>query len=213
MGVAYFGFALKCDHQRRALKMDHWLNVLPVGLIMLACLYSIVSEDWATSILSISVVYIAGFVILIQFWPFSFSLVKLVTGLMSLVVLGVSINTYHSFRLPTINGEKLFRLVALSLVLLILGFLAVRISSYLLLPLEIVIGALFAIGFGVIQLGISQEPYKVFMALLVIIFGFEMVYSANETSLLVSGLLAVINLGLAMTGGYLIMNAKQGGAE
>ncbi len=193
--------------------MDYWFNFLPVALIMLACLYCIISENWATSILSIGLVYIAGFLILIQFWPFSFSLVKLVTGLMSLVVLGVSINTYHSFRMPTINGEKLFRLVALGLVFLILGFLAVRISKFLLLPLEIVLGALFAIGFGVIQLGISQEPYKVFLALLVIIFGFEMVYSANEASLLVSGLLAAINLGLAMIGGYLIMNAKQGGAE
>lgn len=193
--------------------MDHWVNILPVIAITAACLYSLISEEWETSILSISLVYIAGFLILIQFWPFSFSLVKLVTGLMSLVILGVSFNSYHSLHLPVINGQKIFQLVALGLVYLILGFMAVRISGFLLLPLEIGIGALFAIGYGIIQLGMSHEPFKVFLALLIIIFGFEMVYSANEGSLLVSGLLAFISLGLAMTGGYLIMHARQGDEE
>jgi hypothetical protein len=87
------------------------------------------------------------------------------------------------------------------------------ISNYLSIALEIVLAALLLIGFGIFQLGITHEPYKIFLAILVLFFGFELIFSANESSLLVNGLLAVVTMLIALMGSYMIINEFETGDE
>lgn len=173
----------------------------------------LIVDRWQWSLLSCALTYIAAFLIMIQFWTFSFSLVKLVSGLMSLVVLGLSINKRLRVTVVRSKAEQVFRLVAFTLILLIMVFLTGKVLESLSIPLEIVLASFVMIGFGVFQLGISQEPFRVIVAILILFLGFELIFSTNETSLLVNGLLSLITLLIAFIGGYVIVNEFESSEE
>jgi hypothetical protein len=49
---------------------------------------------------------------------------------------------------------------------------------------------------------------RVIVGLLTVLSGFEIIYAAIESSVLVTGLLAGVNLGLALVGAYLLISPK-----
>jgi hypothetical protein len=64
------------------------------------------------------------------------------------------------------------------------------------------------VGMGLLHLGMTQNPLRVVVGLLTVIAGFEVIYAAIETSVLVAGLLGVVNLGLALTGAYVLISGS-----
>ncbi len=52
------------------------------------------------------------------------------------------------------------------------------------------------------QLGTSGDPYLNIISLLSLLTGFEVIHAALERSTLLTGMLAVVNLGLALVGVY-----------
>jgi len=65
--------------------------------------------------------------------------------------------------------------------------------------------SLLLIGMGLLHLGITAQVLRVTLGLMTVLAGFEILYSAVEGSVLVAALLAVINLGLALVGSYLLI--------
>ena len=61
------------------------------------------------------------------------------------------------------------------------------------------------LGMGLLQLGMSDQPLRIIVGLLTLLSGFEVLYAAIENSVLVAGLLAVVTLGIASVGAYLIV--------
>jgi hypothetical protein len=59
-------------------------------------------------------------------------------------------------------------------------------------------------GVGLLHLGMTTRPFRVIIGLLTVLAGFEILYAAVESSVLVAGLLAAINLGLALLGSYFL---------
>jgi len=193
--------------------MDNWINLIPILILAAACIYIFIINDWRRVLIAYAILYISAFAIIAQYWSFTFSLVKLITGLMSLVVMGISINRYYALPEKKMKSELVFRLIALSLIFILVAFMVYRISNYLSIALEIVLAAMLLIGFGIFQLGITHESYKLFLAILVLFFGFELIFSANETSLLVNGLLAVVTMLVALMGSFIIINEFEEGEE
>ncbi|KAF0111028.1 MAG: hypothetical protein FD147_1234 [Chloroflexi bacterium] len=193
--------------------MENWINVAPILVITAACFFMMLTDDWKKNMISNGIVFLSAFLILIQFWSFSFSIVKLITGLMSLAILGISINRNDSIQNIKSRSEKIFRTGALTLIYLIIIFISTRVANYLSIPLELIISALFILGFGIIQLGMSQRLYKVFLAILLMFFGFELIYSANEASLLVNGLLALVMMLVSLVGGYILVSEYESREE
>jgi hypothetical protein len=70
---------------------------------------------------------------------------------------------------------------------------------------QVIAGSLILMGAGVVHLGLTSEPLNVTIGLLTILTGFEILYAAIESSILVAGLLAVISLGLGIVGSYLLI--------
>jgi uncharacterized membrane protein len=60
---------------------------------------------------------------------------------------------------------------------------------------------------GLLHLGIASHILRVIIGLMTFLSGFEVLYAAVEGSVLVAALLAVINLGLALVGSYLLIAA------
>ena len=61
------------------------------------------------------------------------------------------------------------------------------------------------IGMGLLNVGLSSQTLTSILGLLSIFAGFEILYAAVEASTLVAGLLATINLGIALVGAYLMV--------
>jgi hypothetical protein len=72
------------------------------------------------------------------------------------------------------------------------------------------IACLLLIGMGLLSLGFSGRPLPTFLALMTTLSGFEIIYAAVESSALMAGLLASVNLVIALTGAYLILSPSMG---
>jgi hypothetical protein len=73
------------------------------------------------------------------------------------------------------------------------------------LGLPVIGGGILLIGAGVVHLGVTSDPWRVTIGLLTLLAGFEILYGAVESSILVTGFLALVNLGLGIIGSYLLM--------
>jgi hypothetical protein len=82
-------------------------------------------------------------------------------------------------------------------------------STWLGLSIPIAWGSLILIGMGLLQLGISSQPFRVILGLLTVLAGFEILYATVESSALVAALLSAVNLGLSLAGAY-FLNLSQG---
>ncbi|MBN2256961.1 MAG: hypothetical protein JW704_03955, partial [Anaerolineaceae bacterium] len=63
---------------------------------------------------------------------------------------------------------------------------------------------------GLTHTGISTRPFRIILGILTILTGFEIIHAAVEFSFLVIGLLAGINLALALAGVYFGLFLKTG---
>jgi hypothetical protein len=68
---------------------------------------------------------------------------------------------------------------------------------------------LLLISLGLLHLGITSDPFQVIIGLLTVLAGFEVLYAAVESSVLVTALLAVVNLGLALAGSYFLNGTQE----
>ena len=65
-------------------------------------------------------------------------------------------------------------------------------------------GGLLLIGMGLMQIALRSSLYRNALGLLTLFSGFEILYAAVESSTLVAGLLAAVNLGVALVTAYLL---------
>jgi hypothetical protein len=81
------------------------------------------------------------------------------------------------------------------------------------MPFTLGMGAILLIGMGLLHLGMTTRPLRVLIGLLTMLSGFDLLYAAVENSVLVAGLLAVVTLGLALVGAYLLDTLSMEEAE
>jgi hypothetical protein len=67
------------------------------------------------------------------------------------------------------------------------------------------LGGLLLLGLGLLQLGLSRQGIRIVIGLLTFISGFEILYATLEASVLMTGLLAILNIGIAFIGAYLLL--------
>ena len=73
------------------------------------------------------------------------------------------------------------------------------------ISIEQLLGGGILIGMGLLHLGLTSSALRVIFGLLTVLAGFEILYAAVETSVLVAGLLAAVSLGLSLVGAYLLV--------
>jgi hypothetical protein len=183
-----------------------WIAVI---LILLAASGLLLSRDWRWSMGLLAVIYLSAFWMVARHWPVGMAAVKLVTGWMVTAALGMT-------RLGITKDESTvesfwprglwFRVFLAGIVILLTAAAVPRIEAIIPgLGLQVVAGGLLLIGLGLIHLGITGQILRVILGLLTMLAGFEIIYAAVESSILVAGMLAVVNLGLALAGSYLMM--------
>jgi hypothetical protein len=189
-----------------------------VILVSLTSLILLANLDWRITILALSLQYAGAFVLVALDWPTEMAASKLVAGWMAGAVLGmamVSVPRSEAGSASALSGwpdsprfptGRLFRLFAAILVILTVFSLAPRVQQTIPeFELVQVWGAMILIGMGLLQLGFTANPFRTIIGLLTLLVGFEVFYAAVVRSVLVAGLLAAVNLGLALIGSYLII--------
>lgn len=174
------------------------LAVTSIGLLL--------SRDWRWTLGLLAGQYFAAFLLILAYWPLSMSAAKLVANWMAVAVLGMT-QLSKNDRLSETSwpAGALFRVFAAGLVLITVTSAAQPANGWLpTAGLPLVWGGFLLIGMGLLHLGMTVHPLRITVGLLTTLAGFEILYASLENSILVTGLLAVITLGLALTGSYLL---------
>lgn len=174
-------------------------------------------RDWRWSILLLAVQYLGMFMLILQHWPVEMASVKVVAGWMSAAILGMTRSglardaSEEDHLLP--HG-RFFHLFAAATVVLIVAVVTPTVDTIMAdAGFPVTNGGLLLIGMGLLHLGITTRILHVATGLMTVLSGFEILYSTVEGSILVAALLAVINLGLALVGAYLLIASNAQGTE
>jgi hypothetical protein len=169
-------------------------------------------RDWRWSIVLLAVQYLGMFVLILQHWPVGMASVKVVAGWMSAAILGMTrsgLSDEGSNEESIWPRGRLFRLFAAAIILLIIRVVTPSVDNIMAdAGFPVTSGGLLLIGMGLLHLGITVRVLPVTIGLATVLAGFEILYSSVEGSVLVAALLAVINLGLALVGSYLMIAAQ-----
>jgi len=183
-----------------------WVAVV---VIVMTSVGLLLARDWRWSIILLAVQYLGMFVLTLQHWPVGMASVKVVAGWMSAAILGM---THSSLASEDSDEEynwprgRLFRLFAAAIIVLIAAVVTPSVDTIMAdAGFAVTNGSLLLIGMGLLHLGITGRILRVTIGLMTVLSGFEILYAAVEGSVLVAALLAVINLGLALVGAYLLI--------
>ena len=191
---------------------------IPVLLVAFTALVLLISAEWRLSIAALLVQYIGVSLLVQPYGLLGLSLAKLMSGWIAAVVLSMAMVSTPGIAdreikaktaqvaLPEVLSGRIFRLLASVLVFLVTLSIAPAIPSFV--PgaqLPQAYGALTLAGMGLLQLGLTNRPFRTVIGLLTALSGFEILYISVETSALVTGLLAAVTLGLALVGAYLLI--------
>jgi hypothetical protein len=184
-----------------------WFVVL---LILATSGTLLIQRDWRIQLGALALQYLAAFWLITRHLPFAMGSAKLVTGWMVVAALGMT-----RLGIATINEEENrvfsprgrgFPIILMGIVALVSAGATPRIEAVIPgLGLQVIAGSLLLIGAGLVHLGITADILRVTLGLLTMLTGFEVIYAAVESSILVAGLLAVTNLALGLVGSYLLI--------
>lgn len=189
-----------------------WFIVLVVTITSVGI---ILARDWRWLIIFLAVQYAGMFILTLQHWPIGMATVKVIAGWMSAAILGMTRSNLvenDDQTGDTLPQGRLFRLIAAGVVVLIAASGTPIVDAMMAdAGLAVSAGSLILIGMGLLHLGVTDRILQVTVGLMTVLSGFEILYTAVESSTLVAALLAVINLGLAMAGSYLMIasNAQE----
>lgn len=185
-----------------------FLFIPSVVLAFVTATILIISWDWRISIFFLAIQYLCVFVLVSMSWPLETAAVKLVAGWIACAVMGLALLNIPEESIkgnPRLISDIIFRLMASILA----GLFAFTGGANLVIWLpEVTVqqayGSMILIALGLLHLGLTNHPFRVVLGLLTVLSGFEILYAAVESSILITGLLAIVSLGLALVGTYLL---------
>lgn len=205
------------------------LELLRIGaaiLVTISSLLLLITVNWRGSIFLFGLTTFGVFLLLTNHWSPAMAVSQLVAGWMSGAVLALAMNSlpgaaqaeeeegspnpapgFHPESHSALKPGRLFFLLAAIFIGSVLFSQLGEIPRWFpdLGPAPAWSG-LVLIGFGLLKLGYTARVLPAFLGLLTSLSGFEILYASVQSSLLVAGLLAVIHLGLALAGAYLLVS-------
>jgi len=184
-----------------------WLAVI---LITVTSVGLLLARDWRWLIIFLSAQYFGMLILTLLHWPLGMASVKVVAGWMSAAILGMTRSglpredkTEKQSGLPR---GRMFRLFAAGIVVMVVATATPRVDAVMAnAGFAVTSGGLLLVGMGLLHLGVTDHILRVTIGLMTVLAGFEVLYATVERSILVAALLALINLGLALAGSYLLI--------
>lgn len=186
--------------------MSAFVDWLAFGLALGCGVALFLSRNWRWTLGLLAGQYLAVFLLVQITLPVSSAAAKLVTGWMACTILAIAQMNSQQAESSEANwpqGQG-FRVLTSGIVLLVTLALAESSLDLLGISLPAAWTGFLLVGLGLLQLGVTGQPFRVVIGLLTALAGFEIVYAGVENSALVTAFLVVINLGLAMAGSYFL---------
>jgi hypothetical protein len=185
------------------------LSFVPIILLSASSLGLMIARNWRWIIVSLVLQYIGVFWIITFIWPVGLAAVKLIIGWTAAAVLGASRLTsdLEDDEFSGLSG-RIFRALAAGLVWVLVFSIAEPVQYWIPASLPVLQAGLMLFGMGLLHLGMTTNPLRVVVGLLTVVAGFEILYASIETSVLLTGLLGVVNLGLSLVGSYTLLSAN-----
>jgi len=183
------------------------MSLITLPLLFSAALLVLISSSWKVKLLALLGQYLIVVFLVGQSWPLGLSAVKGISGLMSVAILsytqmGLALDPASK----QISTGRPFKLFAFILVAVLVFSIAPRLITWIPgLSLEQSTAGLLLIAAGLIHIALDSRILPTIMGLLTLFAGFELIYSVVEISTLLAGLLALINLGIALVGAFLLL--------
>ncbi len=179
-----------------------------VILVAITSVILLAGRDWRLAVSALGAQYVGVFILVALIWPLEMAAVKLVAGWIAAAILGMELVNRPE---KSLGDERfgwsgsLFRIFSAGLVgLAVLSFAPDMAKWMLTASYDQILGGLILAGMGLLHLGLTAHPLRTILGLLTVLAGFEILYATVETSALVAGFLAAINLGIALIGAYLL---------
>jgi hypothetical protein len=188
------------------------LSTLAFILIVITAMIILIFRYWLINALAMAVQYLAAFILVSLSWSMGMSVIKLIVGWMATAAVALTLFRQRPARSATEPEASLFfRGLAGLTVILIVFVTAPTLQSNIFPQLDLIIiqGGMALLTMAIMQLGTNSEPYLTVFSLLSFLSGFEVIHAGLEISTLLTGLLAVTNLGLALIGVYFVVKTSE----
>lgn len=188
------------------------LNLTTFIIIVITSMVILVFRDWRINTISLGVQYLAVFGLVTLSWPVGMAVIKVIVGWMAVAAIGFTCLRHMN---ETATNEPpaafIFRGLLGLVVIFVIFVSAPPVQSAMFPGLDVFIiqSGLMLIGIALMQLGTSSEPYLNIISLLSLLAGFEVIHAGIELSTLLTGLMVIVNLGLALAGVYFIIQANE----
>jgi len=189
------------------------MNILQISsfvIIVITSMTLLIFRNWRINATALALQYLAAFYLVTLSWPIGLAVVKLIVGWMATAAISLTCLRQMS---PQEDNETptalLFRAVAGLLVILVIFVLSPGLAEVIFpnVDPQIIQDGVMLMGMALMQLGTHAIPYLTILSLLSFLSGFEVIHSALEQSTLLTGLLVIVNLGLALVGVYFIIQS------
>ncbi len=181
------------------------ISIFALALIIVSSLIVIILDNFRYRLIAIASIYLAEFILVALVWPVGLASIKFVIGIICVIILfsaNHSSDTQDSAKFNT--SYRMLKAVITILIWLMVFYFSNQLLVWVPTSQNLIKGSLTLIGMGIVQVGIISDTKSVILGLLMFFAGFEILYSAIETSVLLAGLLALVNFGLSLVGSYLI---------
>ena len=204
------------------IELASW-STFAASLVTLTALLLFITSNWRWSIGLLAIQYGGVFLLVAAHWPPAMAVTKLISGWIAGAILGLAIantperqeitpkteKTSPNRRVTAImqsaRGQAFSILAALLVAMTVLSRLPHSADVLPGIGSAPVWGGLILMGMGLLKLGFRAQTLPTILGLLTALSGFEVLYSAVQKSVLVAGLLAGVNLALALAGAYLLV--------
>jgi hypothetical protein len=186
--------------------MPSQLSIIFIFLEMTSILAVLILPKFRWVIYALSIQYLSAFFLTFQTLSPGLALIKLLVGWM-ITALFASISTTieKKWNREKILSGMILRITVMIGLWIVLYLATPAMKVWLPVPLNSLIGGLFLISGGIIEFGLSNQVIRVCIGLLTLMSGFEVIYAVLEPSVMVSGLLALVNIGIGLVGMFLVI--------
>ena len=183
------------------------MNVVILLLLYPAALLVLLAPHWRAKLSALAFQYLLIFALLAQSWPLTLTAVKAVAAFSTLAILAYTQLSIPNERIRDQQSSGLaFKFSVYLLVVILVNSFAPQTRTWIpALGPEQALAGFLLIGTGIIHLALQGRALPTIIGLLTLFSGFELIYAAVEISSLLAALLALINMGIALVGAFLIL--------
>lgn len=178
-----------------------WIHL---ALFSLTALFALLETDPRFRLVAIAIQYAVLFWVVSTSLSLGLALVKLIVGWTAIALLGASLWSASGIRPASFSwSQQVFRLLSGGMIIGLSFSFSSSPSTWLPVEMLYLRSGITLAGCGLLMNGFSRHPSMTILGLLEVLSGFELIYAFLVDSVLMTGMLALVTLGLAGIGAYL----------